>query len=362
MSFSFVPPGLAGFLSDTRDFLLAIHFLRPELLWLLFWLPILAILTRYAAIRQRHAAAAIGRPAAVATLRTPSRLPRRWPGLANPLGWIALLLGLAGPCWGTSDDSGVAVGRDLILVIDLSQSMKADDMASTSTRTRWQAARAAALDLLDTISHRGGHRIGVVVFAARPKLLVPLTTDYDHVRSQVEELDGAFPPPEVRPGADPAITSGTRIGAALIAAVAAQDPRFPGSQDMILLSDGDDPVDDREWLQGANAARKAQIPVHTVGLGNPDRPTFMVIGEQHPTEMSTKLEEGPLQEIATETRGLYLPARREIPHLGEFFQNVIEPHPSRELSDESIPQPKERYLWFLGSALCLFSVGWVRGR
>ena len=58
----------------------------------------------------------------------------------------------------------------------------------------------------------------------------------------------------------------------------------------------------------------------------------------------------------------YLAARRDIPRLGEFFRTRIEPHPSREVSDDAIPQPKERYPWFLVPGLLLFAIGWLRGR
>jgi Ca-activated chloride channel family protein len=361
MIYAALPSGLAGLLTDAKEFILAVRFARPELLWLLLLLPLFALATRYAVIRRRRATAAVGRPAAVAGLRARPRPSRRWIGLAAPLGWVALIAGLAGPRWGASDEPGVAVGRDIMVVIDLSQSMKADDMANTKAPTRWLAARAAVLNLLDTVAQRGGHRVGVLVFAARPKLLVPLTTDYNHVRALVDEIDGEFPPHEIRPGADPAAISGTRIGAALSAAVAAHDVRFPGSQDIILLSDGDDPAPDKEWLRGADAARKAEIPVHVVGLGDPNRYTFLSIGEEK-TPVSTRLEEDPLRQIAAESRGEYLAAQREAPRLGEFFRSNIEPYPSREVSDEAIPQPKERYPWFLGPAILLFAVGWIRGR
>jgi Ca-activated chloride channel family protein len=371
MSFT-LPPGLSGLLTDAREFLLAVRFARPDLLWLLLVLPLLVLANRYAVVRRRKATEAVGRPAAVAGLRTHPRPRRRWTGLAYPLAWAALIVGLAGPRWGKSDEPGVAVGRDLVVVVDLSRSMLAEDMASADAHSRWKAARAGLLDLMDAVSRHGGHRVGVVIFAARPKLLVPLTTDYDHVRAAIEELDGTYPPPDIRPGADPDITSGTRIGAGLMTAVAAHDPRFPGSQDIILLSDGDDPADDREWARGADAARKADIPVHTVGLGSPDVGELIPLddgflevppmGDLPPNPVTTKLQEDVLKQIAAETRGQYLPARREVPRLGEFFRARVEPHPSREMSDDAIPQPKERYVWFLAPALALFAVGWLRGR
>ncbi|MDB5312125.1 MAG: hypothetical protein JWO38_6327 [Gemmataceae bacterium] len=370
MSFPAIPSGLAGLLTDAREFLAAVRVARPNLLWLLLVLPLLALANRYALIRRRRATGAVGRPAAVAGLQTHPRPRRRWLGLAYPLGWVALVLGLAGPRWGKSDEPGVAVGRDLVVVVDLSRSMLAKDL--TTNAARWEAARAGLLDLVDAVARRGGHRVAVVAFAAKPKLLVPLTTDYDHVRAVVEELDGGHPPPEVRPGADPNVTSGTRIGAALLAAVDAHDPRFPGSQDIILLSDGDDPADDREWVRGADAARKAGIPVHTVGIGNPDADEFIPLDDGFleipakdglpPNPVLTRLHEDVLRPIAAETGGQYLPARRDVPRLGEFFRARVEPHPTREVSDDAIPQPKERYAWFLGPAVLLFGVGWLRGR
>ena len=363
MSLPALPSGLAGLLTDAREFLGAIRFARPELLWLLLVLALLALTNRYSAMRRRIATEALGRPTSIAALHTNPRPRRRWLGLAYPLAWTALILGIAGPRWGKSEEPGVAVGRDFVVVVDLSQSMKADDMASPNAKTRWEAAKAGLFDLLNSVSRRGGHRIAVVVFAARAKLLVPLTTDYDHVRAVIDEIDGSLPPPEVRPGADPSIVSGTRIGTGLIAAVNAHDSRFAGSQDIILISDGDDPGDDREWARGSDAARKAGIPVHTVGVGNPDAATILTVGDpNNPELIQTKLEEDPLKQIAAETRGEYLAARRDVPRLGDFFRSRIEPHPSREVSDDAIPQPKERYPWFLAPALALFAIGWLRGK
>jgi Ca-activated chloride channel family protein len=350
--------GLAGLATDLREFLTAVRFARPEVLWLLLLLPVLGLVNRWAVRRRRTAIAQIGRPGAVAGQLTHSVPRRSWFGLAYPFAWIAVILGLAGPRWGKSDETGIAVGRDLVIAIDLSRSMLADDMSDPSARTRWQAARAGALDLLDSIARRGGHRVGVLVFAAHPKLICPLTTDYDHVRAVIEEIDGEYPPPEVRPGpAD--VTSGTRIGEGLKASVEAHDKRFPGFQDIILISDGDDPGDDREWVRGADAARKADIPVHAVGVGNPDIDAFLTFGEEL---VPTRLQEEPLKQIAAETRGRTIAARTATPQLGEFFRSQLEPLPSRSVSDESIPMPKERYPWFLAPALVLFLVGWIRGK
>lgn len=359
MSLLAATSGLAGFVADARDFLAALRFARPDLLWLLLLAPVFVLFDRWAARQRRRVAERIGRPGAVAGQLTHPPARGRWRGFSHSLAWMLLVLGVAGPLWGTSDETGVAVGRDVVIVIDLSRTMLADDMDDRSAPMRWQAARSAALDLIDAMSKRGGHRVGVVVFAARTAVLCPLTTDYDHARAIVKEVRGEDPPVEIRPAVGVEVLSGTRIGAALVAAVDAHDKRFPGYQDIVLLSDGDDPGTDSEWVRGATAARGARVPVHAVGIGDPEAGTFMLLGDE---PFETRLQEAPLKQVAAETGGQYLGSRKGSPRLGEFFRSHIEPLPGREVSDEGVPLPKERYPWCLAPALALFSLGWLRGR
>ncbi len=358
MSLLATASGLAGFAADARDFLVALRFARPELLWLFLLFPLFALLNRWAARRRRLAIAKIGRPNAIAGQLTQPATRSRWLRFSQSLAWTLLILGVAGPLWGKSDETGIAVGRDVMIVIDLSRTMLADDMADRNAPMRWQAARNATVDLIDAMARRGGHRVGVVVFAARTKLLCPLTTDYDHARAIVAEIQGEYPPVEIRPAVGVEVLSGTRIGAGLIAAVKAHDNRFPGYQDIVLLSDGDDPGEDKEWVRGADAAREARIPVHAVGVGDPDNGSFMTLNDE---PFETRLQEAPLKQVAAETRGQYIASRKDAPHLGEFFRTQIEPLPGREVSDETVPLPKERYLWCLVLALALFTIVWLRG-
>lgn len=364
------PSVLRAALTDAREFLSSVRFARPALLWLTL-LPVAVAVVRWAAGRRRRArVAALGRPGSVAALHARPRRGAWLAGVAMFFAWALLVLGVAGPRWGKGEDGGVAVGRDVVIVLDVSRSTWAEDMASAAAPERWQAAVAGAQDLVAAARRAGGHRVGVVIFAARPKVLVPLTTDYDHVRLKLAELDARTPPPEVRP-ADDAAGSGTRIGAALAAAVDAHDPRFPGYQDIVLITDADDPAGDEEWRRGVAAARKANIPVHVVGVGDPARESFILKGGEPleapgpggaPAPIQTRLHEDVAQAIAAEGRGAYLPARREVPRLGEFFRTRIEPFPTKELSDDLLPQPRERYAWFLGPAAALLVLAWLQRR
>jgi len=336
-------------------------FARPSFLYLLPVVLVLAVLAIVAARRRRAALGRLGRPETVTGLSSLRPGSRRRSRLLMFVGLLALAVAVAGPRWGKGGETGVVVGRDLVVVFDLSRSMTAADMADPVYQERWQAARAGLHDLVNRVQDRGGHRLALVVFAARPWVVCPLTSDYDHFRARLDEFSPKAPPPEVRPDPDEPIATGTAIGAAIRLALSTHDPRFPGYQDVLLLSDGDGPGVENESEGGVKDAADRQIPVHAVGLGDPTRPTDLVFGDGETAELvGTKLQEGVLKDVARRTRGEYLPARREVPDLGEWFARAIEPRPSRELADDAIPQPKDRSIWFLGGGLLFLVLAWVR--
>lgn len=280
---------------------------------------------------------------------------------------IALIaVGIVGPRWGRSESQSVAVGRDIVLVLDLSRSMLAEDMNSKEAPARWQAAVAGAKSLVNELRTRGGDRVGVVIYAARPFVLVPLTTDADHILAKLSELDGLHPPAEVRPDRDDT-PSGTRIGAALATAVQTHDERFPGFQEIILLTDADDPARDEEWRTGITAARNAGIPVHVVGLGDPVHESFVLVNGEAiegvgpdgvRSQVQTQLHEEIEKAIANETRGVYLPTHMAVPKLDEFFRNVISTNATREVDDDRRPQPRSQAGWFYAAASLLLLFAW----
>lgn len=352
--------GLHAVVRDAREFAAGVRFAHPDLLWLTLAPAVLSVVGVFANRQNRRDAAAIGQPGAVAALVTGRRRPSRIGAVTLFFAWTLLVFGAAGPMWGPGGEAGVAVGRDVVVVLDFSRSMLADDAADGGKdHARWRAAVAGAEDLVEALRARGGHRAAVVVFAARPKLLAPLTTDYDHLRATLAGLDANFPPLAIRP-ADDAAKSGTRIGAALAAAVAAHDPQFAGFQDVILISDGDDPADDREWSVGVTAARKANVPVHTVGVGDPAAPGAVIVVGETVLDARTRLREDVLKAVAVEARGFYLPARTDPAKVGDFYRAKVEPNPNRVIADDLLPQPKDRSAWFLAAGLAFLLTAWWR--
>ncbi len=334
-------------------------FANPWAFSLLSLMPLLSLLGFFALRRRRRALSQLGNLLMLEVLIAPRRGARFVRSLAFSLAMTLLAVGVAGPQWGRDWSQTVAPGRDLVVVLDLSRSMFAEQPS------RLDRARAALLDLVATLKQRGGHRVGLVVFAGRAKVVCPLTHDYDHFKEIAEALDGDHLPPDLAVTDDDG--SGTRIGAGLRAAVELHDSRHRGYQDILLLSDGDDPARDGEWRLPAAEARAKEIPVHAVGLGDPDRAWPIPLGEGRVLEhdgkpVLTRLEEEPLQEISHITEGVYTPAHTKALPLGKLFRERVEPRPVREDSDDALPLYEQRYPWFLGAALLLLTGDMALGK
>ncbi|HTK78760.1 MAG TPA: VWA domain-containing protein, partial [Gemmataceae bacterium] len=327
-------------------------FANPAMLAALAVLPALALLAIVGRVRRRWALARVGPPFAVAQLIEHPR--RRWAPVLIALALTLIVIGAAGPRWGTGAPPPVAPGRDIVAVLDLSRSMLARD----ALPSRLGKAKEALAQLADVVQSRGGHRLALVAFAARAQLVCPLTHDYEAFRTKLVALDADSPPPSVR-AADG--VSGTRIGAGLRAAVAALDPAGRGAQDILLLTDGDDPADDDEWRTGLSDARAAGVPVHVVGIGDPNResPIPTLHGGRlqfQGTEVRTRLHEESLREIARRSGGSYLPAHTAAPPLVDFFRTTIATGATREEVEGTLPQPPGRQELFFAAALALLTL------
>ncbi len=324
-------------------------FAHPWVLSLLFVMPALTIVQLLAAWRNRRLLRKLGD---LLTLLSQLPTPRRFTWLSAflfGLGITALLMGAAGPRWGQDEKPSVVPGRDLVVLLDMSNSMRATD----APPDRFHRAVAAVKSIADYCRHRGGHRLALVVFAADAQVICPLTQDYNHFENKLEALDMDDAPAMLRPRS--AAQSGTRIGAGLRAAIAAHDLGRTDFQDVLLISDGDDPVNDGEWEFAAREIATTGIPVYAVGVGDPNRGADIPIpgraGKVH-----TRLIEKPLQEISRRTAGSYLLAGVEMPRLDEFFRQRIESKGGSIPEGDALPLPHSRHAWFYAAALIFFGL------
>jgi Ca-activated chloride channel family protein len=322
---------------------------QPELLFALVLLPVVALIATRDARRRQRVLAGIGGVPALANARRGLLRALRGPFLL--FGLVALGVAVAGPRWGQDFSQPTAPGRDLVVALDCSKSMFAE------TPSRFERARSALLDLADTLGRVGGHRVALVTFAARAKLVCPLTHDYDHFRETVAGLDPQTFDSELGPAGE--ALSGTRIGLGLHEAVRAHDPRFASATDVLLLSDGDDPARDGEWQTGIEAARVAGIPVYAVGIGDPETASIIPLDSQplryEGKEIRTRMQEGPLRTIAEETGGVSFPAGVRPVALGALYLDAIAGRPTRDDADDTLPVFRDRSSWFYGTAFGLLA-------
>jgi Ca-activated chloride channel homolog len=330
-------------------------FAQPAALFLLVLLPALGMLYFWNRWRKRRTFACLGNPASLSYfVDAPPSWPL-WRGLCFSLGLLALASGTAGPQWGRDYTQSAAPGRDLVVALDCSRSMFAE------TPSRLQRAKTALLNLTETVKRHGGHRLALVVFAGRAKLACPLTHDYDHFSGAVESVDPDAPDPELEPGPD--AVSGTRIGAAIHEALLAHDPRpeFQGARDILLLSDGDDPAHDGEWQDGAAEAGQQDVPIYTIGLGDPDVASVISVGgevlKHDGKEVRTHLEEAPLRSIAETTHGVYVAAHTRTLPLGQVYLSAIVGKAQREEAEDALPVYGQHYAWFLAAGFVLLVLG-----
>jgi len=272
------------------------RFHDPAILLLLPFLVTLALLIRY---RERRRPAlpfsgSVGMETLPDTLR--SRLARFLPYLRIPVLALAIIA-LARPQAVERETKVQSQGIDLVVALDLSTSMLAEDLRGKGKReNRLTMAKGV---LRDFIRDRRGDRIGLVAFAARPYPAAPLTLDHDWLQRAIDRLD-----------AD-AIEDGTALGDAILAALNRLRGKPANSRAVILITDGRSNAGTTSTGLATAAARALGIRVHAIGIGSRGPaviPVASPLGGTTYRQVDADLDETTLQEIAGATGGSYFRA------------------------------------------------------
>ena len=291
-----------------------------------------------------------------------------WPGVRREsrtpsfalqiVGLAFLAAAIVGLPLGPSTESEARTPRDLVIVLDLSRSMSAEQPSRLEKGVR------ALRSLADTIEQHGEARIGVVAFAARPELIFPLTADVGHLRHVIERVL-VESPPGIRPEGETPISSGTRIGAAVRLALASLTLRPAGTQELLLVSDGDDPADDDEWQIAIAEGRSASVPIHVVAPGEPGidatipyRGDVLRFDDQ---VVRSRVQTDRLEEIARRTGGRFFAASKGTlslgPNLHAYWRTL--PPPTDVLADagSALAAPTMHGPLLLAAFLCWLASG-----
>jgi Ca-activated chloride channel family protein len=319
------------------------RFASPEWLPGLFLVPVLLLVFWAGRMRRRRLLDRFGDSALVQRLTdSVSLAARRWKASLILLAIGLLVLAAARPQFGTRVETVRRRGQDVMVAVDLSRSMLAQDV----TPSRLDRARLAVLRLIRALD---GDRIGLVAFAGDAFVQSPLTVDYAAAALFLNAMD-----PEMMP------VPGTDLGEALRMSLDALEQAGREDRLIVVVTDGED----HEGQVEAQTQRAAErgVRIHAVGIGSAEGvpiPESLGSGgsvsfkrDEAGNVVTTRLEEGILRGMAETTGGRYV---RVTPGSTAFedLMDEIAGGEGEELEAREITQFEEQYQLFLGVAIAL---------
>jgi len=250
------------------------------------------------------------------------------------LAWLTLLAATARP-QSFGEPIGIPVtGRDLMLGIDISGSMREADLYAGNTRaTRMAVVKQVAQDF---VSRRAGDRVGLIMFGSQAYVQTPLTHDHETVQHFLDEAAVGL------------AGRSTAIGDAIGLAVKRLRDRPDASRVLILLTDGENSAGVIEPVAAARLAATSGIRIHTIGVGSDVREGVFNVpfGNQR-----SELDEATLRAISSETGGQYFRARNQ-QELASIYREIDRLEPTTLDAEEFRPL-RELFVWPLSASLLL---------
>lgn len=259
------------------------------------------------------------------------------------LGLIFGLVSLARPQWGHLEEPVFDQSREILIAIDLSRSMLAQDVKPS----RLERAKLLISSLLEKLA---GERVGLVVFSGTAFLQSPLSADYEILREFLPALDPDYLP-----------EGGTNYQALVQTALEAFATSGSADRFLIVLSDGE--ATDEDWQKLVEKMQKKNIRAITLGVGTaagamiPDG-TGAFVKDDRGAVVLSKLASSTLQNLAQQTDGVYRDASSWI-DLSAVLEETVEAGRKGEFVEKNTVRLVERFQWALVPALfCLLMSFW----
>ncbi|MEM7130804.1 MAG: VWA domain-containing protein [Chloroflexota bacterium] len=326
---------------------------QPLFLWGFILIPFAIVVLIWARNQRRMDWARLGDSHLLGELAASVNwIGRRWQSRLWLLGLVVAIFAMARPQWGSEVQVVEQEGIQLMVALDVSQSMLAEDI----TPNRLARAKQEISELMDQLQ---GDEIGLVLFSGAAFVQFPLTSDYDTARAF---LQNAHPGMISRPG--------TVIGEAIRTALAGFD-RGVGSQKVIvIMTDGEDHETDP--MDAAQEAASEDVIVYTIGFGSVEGepiPEYDIGGnrvgykeDRSGNVVLSKLDEVGLQQIAVAGNGRYYRAESDGSELRALTAE-LDALETAQLESRFETQKIERYQPFLLIAiLLLFACEWIPER
>lgn len=326
-------------------------FNNPEAFYLLLAVPILMVIWGLTALYIRKESARFANPTLFPLLtRSLSRSKRGIRGLLFLMGLIFLALALTEPRFGTKTEIVSRMGVDIVIALDTSYSMLAEDIKPNRIgQAKYEISR-----LIDSLE---GDRIALLAFAGKAFVQCPLTTDYGAAKTLLETLDvGSIPVP------------GTNIGEALESSMRLLEKGSTASgesQLIIMFTDGENLEGDYE--RAAKKAGSHDIRIFTIGIGTTAGEIIPIRGDSGTIEdykkddkgniVKTALDEKTLDMIARSTNGAYLHTKSGDVDIQTIIDQLGSMHKT-DIHERKISRLRERYQLPLGVSL-FFLLAWM---
>jgi len=287
------------------------RFANPDFLYLLLMLPVMVILWILNETRKKRSLKRLGPSGLVKKLMPEFSVVR--PSLKFFLQMVVITLViiiLARPQFGSKLEEIKKQGVEVIIALDVSNSMLAEDIQPN----RLTRAKQALTRLIDNLDN---DKIGLIVFAGDAYTQIPITTDYISAKMFLSAIN-----PEMVP------KQGTAIGAAIDLGMRSFSPGEGKSKAMIIITDGENHEDDPE--EAASEASNAGIVIHTIGIGSVGGVPVPVtisgkkeyLRDADGNTVITKLDEEILKKIALNASGNYVRASNTNIGLDEIFNEI----------------------------------------
>ncbi len=313
------------------------QFANPHILYLLLVIPVMiAVLILVAYLRRRNLAKFGNLELVKSLMPEVSQWRIKTKSVLFLLAVTAVIFAAARPQFGSKLREQKSTGIEMMLVVDVSNSMLAEDFAPNRLdRTRY------AIDKL--FASMNQDRVGMVVFAGESKVQLPITSDYRMARSFTKRLS-----PEL------VQVQGTEIGQALTLATLSFSNNRDAGRVIVLITDGES--HDSSALDAAKRAAEQGVKIFAVGIGTPDGAPVKVNGEWLKDEKDemvvSRLNEELLQQITAATGGGYIRATNAAFGLEEIV-GEIEKIEQGELTTLSFEEYNEQFQWILAIAAIL---------
>ena len=273
-----------------------------------------------------------------------SRTKRIWKFILFTLAFALVIIGIVNPQAGTKLEEVKRKGADLMVCLDVSNSMKAEDLQPN----RLEKAKQAISKLIDKLE---GDRIGIIVFGGEAYVQLPITSDYSASKLFLESISTDMIP-----------TQGTAIGAAINLAIESFGKDEGKNKAIVIITDGENHEDDA--VKAAEKASDKGITIHTIGMGSAEGSPIPVYRgntlegfrkDKDGNTVVTKLNEQSLQEIALAGNGIFVRASNSDAGLSNIL-DAIEKLEKKQFESKMYSDYEDRFQWFIAAALILLLI------